>query len=175
VALPDYFTHQQGTAITWAQTGIGGTNALNFNNLLSGSARMGAAVNLGSAWDEEYYVQLLIEMGTAPSAGTRVDLYLACSYNNTTWPAGVTGSEGAWPSDGNEDEWAAQLGWPVTSLIATNDGTLQVQQPVLWRPRGQYVAPVIDNNLDQAIKNEGTATNNDSRLILIPVRAVIQD
>ena len=41
----------------------------------------------------------------------------------------------------------AATGAPVCSLIATNDGTTQVQAPVIWRPTGRYVVPVVDNNL----------------------------
>jgi hypothetical protein len=88
----------------------------------------------------------------------------------------VTGSDGAWPSDGNEDEWAVQLGWPVTSLLATNDGnTTQVQNPVIWRPSGRYVAPVVDNNLGQGFRDQATAANNTSRIILVPLREAVVD
>jgi hypothetical protein len=137
---------------------------------------MGASADLGATWDQDYYVQLIIESGSAPTAGGTVDLYLACCYDNSSWPAGVSGSDGAWPSDGNEDEWAKQLGFPVTQLVATNDGnTIQRQNPVIWRPPGRYVVPVVDNNMDQAVRDEATATNNDSRVILVPVRSLLQD
>jgi hypothetical protein len=177
VALPDYIKSEFGTAVIWGESGASGvTKTLTFEALAAGSARMGASADLGAAWDQDYYVQLIIESGSAPTAGGAIDLYIACSYDNSTWPAGVSGSDGAWPSDGNEDEWAKQLGRPVCSLIATNDGTaIQVQQPVIWRPRGRYVAPVVDNNWDQAVRDEATATNNDSRVILVPVRTFIQD
>lgn len=177
MALPDYFTQELGTAVVWGEAGASGvTKTLSLDALADGSARMGASADLGAAWDQEYLVQLIVETGTGPTAGTRADLYLACSMDNSTWPAGVSGSDAAWPSDGNEDEWAVQLGWPVTSLIATNDGnTVQVQQPVIWRPRGRYVVPVVDNNLGQAFRDETTATDNDSRVILRPLRSLIQD
>ena len=137
---------------------------------------MGASADLGATWDQLYYVQLIIESGTAPTAGQCIDLYLACSYDNSTWPSGISGSDGSWPADGNEDEWAKQLGSPVTSCVSTNDSnTVQVQQPVLWRPKARYVVPVVDNNWDQAVRDEATATNNDSRVILVPVRELIQD
>lgn len=177
MALPDYFTFEQGTAIVWGESGASGvTKTLSFDALASGSARMGASADLGANWDQDYLAILVIETGTAPTAGGNVDAYLAWSHNNTDWPAGVTGSDGAWPADGNEDEWALQLGLPVVSLKATNDGTtVQRQNPVVFRPRARYVAPVVDNNMDQAIRDEATATNNDSRLILIPLRSVQQD
>ena len=44
-----------------------------------------------------------------------------------------------------------------------------IQAPVVWRPIGRYVAPIVDNNLGQAIRDEATATNNGSRVILIPL------
>jgi hypothetical protein len=177
VALPDYLKAEHGTAVIWGEAGASGvTKTLSFDALASGSGRMGASADLGAAWDQDYYVQLIIETGTAPTAGGSVEAYLACSYDNSTWPAGVSGSDGAWPADGNEDEWARQLGLPATVLVATNDAnTVQVQAPVIWRPTGRYVAPVVDNNMDQAVRDEATATNNESRLILVPVRSLVQD
>jgi hypothetical protein len=165
------FVGEMGTAIVYGEAGASGvTKTLSFDALAAGSARMGASADLGAQWDREYRVQLIIESGSAPTAGGAVDLYLATSHDNTTWPAGVTGSDGAWPADGNEDEWAKQLGRPVCSLIATNDGTTtQVQNAVLWRPKGRYVAPVVDNNMDQAIRDQATASNNTSRVILVPI------
>lgn len=177
MALPDYVTRQQGTAVVWGEAGATGvTKTLSLDALASGSARMGASADLGANWYEEHILVAAIESGTAPTAGTAVDVYLAYSHDNTTWPAGVTGSDGAWPADGDEDEWAKQLGTPAVSVIATADGNVvQVQNPVIVRPKARYVAPVVDNNWNQAIRDEATATNNDSRIYLVPLQYVIQD
>lgn len=176
MALPDSFQFSQGTAVIWGEAGASGvTNTLSFDALADGSARAGASVDLGANFNQLYRVELRIETGTAPTAGNRVDLYFASSYDNSVWPGTVTGSDAAWPSDGNEDEWAVQLEY-ITSLIATNDGSvLQVAPPVLWVPKGRYVVPVVDNNLGQAIRDEATATNNDSRVILVPINSVVVD
>lgn len=177
MALPDYFKIELGTAIVWGEAGASGvTLTLSLDALADGTARMGAVADLGAQWDEEYLVMLVIETGTAPTAGNRVDLYLVSTHSTSYYPAGVTGSDGAWPGDSNEDEWALQAGPPVVSLIATNDGNVvQVQAPVIWRPAGRYVVPIVDNNLGQAIRDEATATNNDSRVILVPRRLLVQD
>lgn len=177
MALPDYFKIEAGTPIVWGEAGASGvTHTLSFDALADGVARMGAVADLGATWDEEYMVMLVVETGTAPTAGNRVDLYLPCTHSTSYYPGGVTGSDGAWPGDSNEDEWAPQLGAPVVSLIATNDGnTTQVQAPVIWRPAARYVVPVVDNNLGQAVRDEATASNNDSRVILVPRRLLVQD
>lgn len=177
MALPDYSTYSLGTAIVWGESGASGvTKTLSLDALASGSARMGAKADLGDGWDQEYLLVAMIESGTAPTAGGAIDVYLAYSYDNSTFPAGVSGSDGAWPADGNEDEWARQLGAPAVSVIATNDGTtLQVQNAVIIRPKSRYVAPVVDNNWDQSIRDETTATDNDSRVVLVPLRNVLQD
>lgn len=177
MALPDYFKLSQGTAVIWGEAGASGvTHALSLDALAAGSARMGASADLGAEWNQEYLLIAIAESGTAPTAGGAIDVYLAFSYDNSTWPAGVTGSDGAWPADGNEDEWAKQLGAPATSIIATNDGnTVQVQNATIIRPRGRYVAPVYDNNWDQAVRDEATATNNASRVILVPLNSLVQD
>ena len=177
MTLPDYFKIEPGTAVIWGESGASGvTNTLSFDALADGTARMGAVADLGAQFDEEYMVMLVIETGTAPAAGNRVDLYLVTTHSASYYPGGVTGSDAAWPSDSNEDEWALQLGAPVCSLIATNDGnTTQVQAPVIWRPTGRYVVPVVDNNLGQAIRNQATNSDNASRVILVPRRLLVQD
>lgn len=177
MALPDYIANAQGTAVVWGEAGASGvTNTITLDALAAGSARMGASVDLGANYDQEYILEALIEAGTAPTAGLPIDVYLAWSADNTVWPGGVTGSDAAWPSDGNEDEWAKQLGRPAISVISTNDGNVvQTQNPVVIRARARYVTVVVDNNWDQAIRDEATATNNDSRIKLTPKRTAIID
>jgi hypothetical protein len=176
MALPDYFVQSQGTAIVWGESGATGvTKTLSLNALADASARMGASQDLGADWDKEYIAIIVVETGTAPTAGNTVDVYLACSHNGTDWPGGVTGSDAAYTL-GTSDQNLRQLGQPITSLIATNNGnTVQRQNAVIIRPTARYVAPVIDNNLGQAIRNETTATDNDSRLILIPLDEKVID
>jgi hypothetical protein len=170
MALPDSFKASQGTAIVWGQNGGAGvTNDLSLNNLQDATAQQGASVDLGADWDREYLVYLVVETGTAPTAGNVVDLFLVSSHNGTDWPAKVTGSNAAYAL-GTGDANLRQAGSPVVSLFATNDAnTVLRQAPVVWRPAGRYVAPIVDNNIGFALRNEGTASNNDSRVILIPL------
>lgn len=177
MALPDYQVCEQGTAIVWGEAGASGvTNTITVDALASGSGRMGASADLGAEWQGEYILEARVESGTAPTAGMAIDIYLAWSTDNSNWPAGVSGSDGAWPADGNEDEWAQQLGPPACSVISTNDGTtIQKQNPVVIQARARYVTVVIDNNWDQAIRDEATATNNDTRIILTPKKIKLID
>ena len=170
MALPDSFRTAQGTAIVWGDAGGSGvTNTMTLDALADGSARMGAEADLGATFYQRYAVYLYVETGTAPAAGVTVELYLAWSLDGTFYPAGVTGSDGAWPSDGNEDEWAKQLEL-VGSLVATADGnTQQGQGPWIVYAKGRYVVPVVDNNLAQAFRDQATASNNLSRVIMIPL------
>lgn len=177
MALPDYIKIQPGTPIIWGEAGASGvTHTLSLDALANNAARMGQVADLGAEYDQEYAVMLVVETGTAPTAGTSATLFLACTHSTSFYPGGVTGSDGAWPADTNVAEWSYQLGPPVLSLIATNDGNvIQIQSPVIWRPAGRYVVPVVSNTLGQAFRDEATATNNDSRVILIPLRLLIQD
>lgn len=177
MALPDYFKIEQGTPIVLGEAGATGvTHTLSLNNLADGSAVMSAVIDFGAQWDDEYAVITAIETGTAPTAGNRVDVYCPCTHSTSYYPAGTTGSAGAWPTDGNEDEWALQAGAPIQSLIATNDGnTLQIQAAGWFRPGARYGVVIADNNLGQATRNVSPATNNLSRIILIPRRLLIQD
>jgi hypothetical protein len=64
----------------------------------------------------------------------------------------------------------------VSVLVATADAnTVLEQAPVVWRPRGRYVVAILDNNLGQAFRDETTATDNGSRVILIPRRQKINE
>jgi hypothetical protein len=176
MALPDYIEVTQGTAIIWGESGASGVTAVcSLDALANGAARQGASVDLGANFADEYLVYFSVETGTAPTAGTTAEAYLVSSYDNTLWPAKVTGSDGAYTL-GTSDANLRQAGPPVVSLVATNDGnTVLTQAPAIWRPRGRYVAPIIDNNLGQAFRDETTASDNGSRLILVPRRTVIND
>lgn len=177
MALPDYFKMSQGTAIILGEAGASGvTVTLSLDALAAGSGRMSASFDYGEYWDEEWVCIPGIESGTAPTAGLSIDIYDAASYDNSAFPAGVTGSDGAWPADGNEDEWRQQLGFPINQVVSTNDSNVvQRQQPRVYKPAARYGAIVVDNNWDQAIRDEATATNNDSRVILMPRRFLVQD
>jgi len=170
MALPDTFKVSQGTAIVWGEAGASGvTNTLSLDALADGAARQGASADLGSDWDRDYAVYLVVETGTAPTAGNVVDLFLVSSHNGTDWPAKVTGSDAGYTL-GTADANLRQAGSPVVSLFATNDAnTVLRQAPVIWRPAGRYVVPIVDNNIGFAFKDEATAANNDSRVILIPL------
>jgi hypothetical protein len=176
MALPDYIEVTQGTAIVWGEAGASGVTAtLSLDALANGAARMGAAVDLGANFADEYIVELRVETGTAPTAGNTVKLYLLSSTDNSNWPAKVTGSDGAYTL-GTLDANLGQAGSPVVTLVATSDSnTVLIQTQSIWRPRGRYVVPIVDNDLGQAFRDETTATDNGSRVILTPRRTVIND
>jgi hypothetical protein len=176
MALPDYIEATQGTVIIWGESGASGVTAIcSVDGLANGAARQGASVDLGANFADEYLVYFQVETGTAPTAGTTVEAYLLSSWDNTNWPAKVTGSDAAYTL-GTSDANLRQAGAPVVSLVATNDGnTVLTQVPSIWRPRGRYVAPIIDNNLGQAFRDETTASDNGTRLILIPRRIIVND
>lgn len=179
MAYPDYLEVTLGTAIIWGEAGAGApfavTNTLSLDALANGAARMGAAVDLGANRAEEYDLYVLAETGTAPAAGASVEVYLVCSPDNTNWPAKVTGSDAAYTL-GTSDANLKQAGTPAGWIVATADGTTVLMQgPFIWRSRGRYVVPIFDNNLGQALRDEATATDHGSRIVLIPRRSVIND
>lgn len=177
MALPDtYAQHAQGTSIIWGESGASGvTNTLSLDALANTAARMGAEQDLGSDWNRLYAVELVVESGTAPTAGEVVELYLAWSTDGTNYPGGVTGSDAAYKAS-EETEWLPQLGAPVSVLVATNDAnTVQRQGPVLVMAKSRYVVPVVYNDLGQAFRNEGTASDNDGRVIMTPIDEKIVD
>ena len=174
--LPDYIQITQGTAIVWGESGATGVTAVcSLNNLANAAAQQGASVDLGANWEDEFIAVLAIETGTAPTAGNTYELYFGWSHDNTNWPAKMTGSNGSYTL-GTSDANLRQIGTPAVSLVVTNDGnTLLVQAGNIVRPRGRYVAPLVDNNSGQGTRNQTTASNNLSRVYLIPRRLVVND
>lgn len=174
MALPDYLKASQGTAVIWGESGASGvTKTLTLDALANAAGRMGASADLSATWDQDYLVYLYIETGTAPTAGNTVELYMACSYDNSVWPGKVTGSDAAYPTTVANNKLQLEL---VQVLVATGDSnTTLVQAPTLWRPKGRYVTPVVVNLLGQAIRNETTDSDNDSRVILVPYKSSIED
>lgn len=148
------------------------TNTITLDALAAGSGRMGVEVDLYDANSDlpDFLLVLpCVETGTAPTAGGTFDWYLAFGFDGTNYPAGVSGADAAWPSDGNEDEWRVQLGdcYPV---VVTNDGnTIQLGEPYLIQPLGRYMVAVADNNMSQAVRDETTASDNGSGLVVIPL------
>ena len=172
MALPDSFKVALGTPIIWGEAGATGisltvTNTLSLDNLTNAAGRMGASVDLGADWDDEYLVQLIFETGTAPTARNAVELYLAWSHDNTNWPGKVTGSDAAYPATVAANK--LQLGLPAVLLIATADAnTVLRQQPNVIKAKARYVCPVVINLLGVGGRDETTATDNDSRVVLTP-------
>jgi len=176
--------YRLGTPIVFGEAGgtVGGlsvTHTMSLDALPLGSgagAQMSAEADLGADLPEMLLVELYAESGTAPAAGGTVEGYLAGSRDGTNYPGGVTGSDGDWPADSNEDEWALQLGQPAAQLKATNDGTvIQMQQPTRVPPPGRYIVAVIDNNLSQTFRDEATASNNASGMVVTPLYAFAID
>ncbi len=188
LAIPPHYADQaqtiwrRGTAVVFGVTGsttVAGetvTNNFGLDALASASGRMGVEADLTDDMPEYLLVFGVVETGTAPVAATSARFFLAFSQDGVNYPAGVTGADAAWPSDGNETEWEVQLGRPCSVLVATNDGTvIQQQQPRLILPLGQFMAPVVNNLLGQAFRDEVTAADNGSGLVVYPYRRFLID
>lgn len=176
MALPDYLKAGIGTAVVWGEAGGAGvTKTLSLDFLASAAGRMGASADLGAAWDDEWVVELRVETGTAPAAGTTwVELYLAYSLDNLKWPGKVTGSDAAYPATVANNK--LQLGPPVSVLVATADANTElVQNAVIFRPAARYIVPVVVNLLGQAFRDQATASNNLSRVIIYPRQLSVAD
>jgi hypothetical protein len=144
---------------------------LSLDALASAAARAGAESDLGASFEDEYQVQLIIETGTAPTAGTTVRLYLNTSTDGTNYGGGSSGADEAFTA-ANEP----QLGEPVITLVMPNTGNTAIKSaPVRWRATGRYVVPVVVNGMNQAIRNQGTDADNLSRVVLVPLATQVID
>lgn len=114
----------------------------------------------------------MIETGTAPTAGTTVRLYMACCHDNTNFPGGAGTGDASFTA-ANEPQLGME---PVITLVMPNTANTPIKSgAVLWRPTGRYVAPVVVNGMNQTVRDEATATNNDSRVVLVPVAQTVVD
>lgn len=166
-------------AIVWgtasaAIMGLTVTKNMSVNALAQGSARMGVYADLGADWHQEWLLWLAIETGTANTAGNAAHAYMAETFDTTYWPGKVDGTDAAYPTTVVDN--LKMLGPPITSLIVNADAnTVLIQNPVLYVPAARYIAPVIYNNMGNAIRNEGTASNNNSGIVLIAAKNYFSD
>ena len=85
----------------------------------------------------------------------------------------VTGSDAAYPLIVATNK--KQLGNPPILFVAVNTGNFtQRQTPTVIRPWARYVAPLVVNLLGQSVRST-TAASNNSRLIMVPLAALVQD
>ena len=103
-------------------------------------------------------------MHAAPSAGTAIEIYWAASRDNTTFPGGATGSDGAY-KPGEESEWKRQL-MLIGCLVLTADGASVVQTAVFefWPPT-RYGCPVVINTSGQILEDD----NDAHRITFVPL------
>ncbi|GIW83221.1 MAG: hypothetical protein KatS3mg105_5028 [Gemmatales bacterium] len=177
MALPDYFIRTQGTAIVWGENGASGvTHVLSLNNLANGAARSGVYADLGANIPDAYLVFLVMETGaTAPTAGLTYEVYLVSSHDASVWPAKLNGTDASY-TPGSNDINLRQAGSPAAVLVATADAnTVLRQAPMVWYPRGRYVQPILYNRSGQALANKTPASDNASRIIMIPFNSSVVD
>lgn len=165
------FVEEIGTPIVWGEAGASGvTNTLSLNNLAAAAGRVGVAADLGTQWDCDLLLQAAIESGTAPTAGGAVEIFILFSRSASSgWPAGIgdiSASDAAMTVANS-----AQLGLPAAQVVAINAAnTLQTQVSVRIRAKARYMTVVVINRWDQGTRNQGTATDNLSRVTVTPVR-----
>lgn len=143
---------------------------MSLDALASGSAWQGAYADLGALFDRWHSLKCSVESGTAPTAGGIVSVYLVWSYDFTRFAGGVTGSDGSFTAAN-----VSQLGIPYTLPALNSANAEQISNSWLIRPKARYVAPVLLNSWDQAIRNQATNSNNLSRIVLTPIIGSIED
>lgn len=174
MALPDYVKNNQGTPVVWGETGatlmgLAVTKAMGLDALANGSGRNGVYADLGADFEQAYSVWVLAETGTAPTAGNVVEVYLSSSHTTTSFPGKATGTDAAYSSTPSVATNKQQLGLPFILVTTADANTQLIQNAGIWFPQGRYVAPVLINSLGQALRDQATASNNLSGIILLPI------
>lgn len=164
----NYVWRNAQTPIIWGQpTAAGVTRDLSLNNLGPNAAQMGQAADLGEFYPSLIELTVAFETGSAPAALAEILTYLAWSRNGTDWPCNVTGSNGVY-TVGTSDANMRPLGLSYAWLATADANKLQRYFTYLIVPRGRWVAPVVHNRMAVAIRNQPTATDNLSRVIITP-------
>ena len=174
MTLPDFLKLNQGTAIVWGVPsavlmGLTVTKDMSIDALASGSGRNGVYADLGADFEQEYAVFILAETGTAPTAGNVVEVFFATSPVTSAFPGKATGTDAVYSSTPSVASNKLQIGGVPFILTATADtNTELIQYAGIFTPPCRYVAPVYINSLGQALRDEATASNNTSGIILVP-------
>jgi hypothetical protein len=146
----------------------GGDAAITLTSLASNAARQSVKLDLGATFSARYACFMDIELTTAPTAGERVELWLAWSWTATAGsdnPGGVSGTDAAYKA-AEEDEWKKQLDF-AGSLIATADGSTVIQRQLagIVDAKARYLSVVVVNKSGVAFHS--TAAN--LRIVLVPL------
>ena len=177
----------RGTPLVWGQPGgtiaPTPTSGLNLTllNLANNDSREGPYADLQAGATgrtaEWYEITLILESGAQPTANSSSYLYFAETSDLANIKPGETTDADALYLSG---EAANSAGLPnLTRTIffrhrATANLRL-VQAPILWRFAGRYIAPIVYNASGAAFRNNTTATDHASRVVVTPIYPVIQD
>lgn len=153
-----------GTATTW--TSSGGDKAMSMASLASGSARVGASLDRGATRSRKMVFELQVDLGTSPTKGTTVDLYLITSSDNTNWDGGTAPSDAALGSV----DTLPQLTY-VGSLVVDDITTPNQRTSFEIENGARYIAPVVHNN---GTGQSFSATGTDQIVKMTPLIDEIQ-
>lgn len=179
MALPDDIRLVEGTPIVWGEAGatvmgLTVTKNMSVDALAADAAQQGVYADLADGngrlpvW---LLVYVCVETGTAPTASTVVPAYLGFSRDTTNFPGGMTGANASFPI---VDRF--QLGAPANIFVATATGNLTRTQAPAWvRVKGRYVAAMMHNQMNLAIRDEVTASNNGSGIVAVPYYETLVD
>lgn len=111
------------TKLTWetATTGTGGVHSLASSSDFTAGYEWFVITNSASL-DLDFAVQGTVRVGTTPTAGTQIRVWVVGSYDGTTWPSPVAGSAAArtWATAGARDS-VAKLAAVLSVDAATTD------------------------------------------------------
>lgn len=111
-----------------------------------------------------YYIDCLlggsIQVGTSPTAGGTIDIYVYGSYDNSSYTGGASGTDGSYTADGEEDLFPHLISIEVD---ATSDQDYVFGPISIAQAFGGVVPPlwgiVVENNTGATLN--ATGTNNE--------------
>lgn len=154
------------SALTWDSAGT--SAALTCTSLASGSGRVGAQLDRGSGSRAmRYRWEFRCKVGSNPTVGNMVELYLATAHTSSSNIDGDVGTADAALSAADKRRNLLTVGTCVMD-VADSTKTFRASG-FIWVPT-QYVSPVVYNNTGQTF----SATASDHVFILIPMPDEIQ-
>jgi len=168
--MPNEIDQNQGTVITWADSG--GTHAITLKGLASGAGRQGVEHDFGVAAVEFRFMwlaQVQFDTATIPVVGEAIDIYLKTAPDGDNYDN----------DDGDGTDIAVSAEdklknlWYLGSIIVDEAAVdVPIQASGLIEIGAEKVAPVFWNATADTLDDDASTT--DLKFSLIPVPPEIQ-
>jgi len=164
--MPNEILQNQGTVITWADSGA--THAITLKGLASGTGRQGAEHDFGVAAVAARFAwlaQVQFDSATAPVVGETVDIYLKTAPDGDNYDN--DDGDGTNIAVSAEDK-LKNLTYLGTIIVDEAVVDVKMQKSGIIEIAAEKVAPVFWNGTADTLDDDACTTDNKFSLIPVP-------